>query len=283
MSASYQIGAGGARIQVDFGPGRTAVGADSLLAWVERAARAVTVYYGRFPVPRYRVRVEMVPGANGVFGGTMWANEGGFPAFTRIHVGEQVTDGELISDGAMTREMVRTAFPAQPDSHAWMEAGLASYVGPVARVQAGFLHPEAVWAGMVRNMPQGNPQAGDKGLDHVRDRERTTWGGAQFCLLADVTMRGQTRNRKGLRDALRAIVDAGGTVDQRWPLTKALEVGDRATGTRVLMDQYDRMRNKPVRVDLAGLWRELGVVPVADGVQLNDAAPLAAVRRAITA
>lgn len=280
--ASYQIGVGDATIQVDFGPGHATAGVKSLLSWVERAARTVTVYYGQFPVSHYRVRVEMVPGASGVLGGATQNDAGRFPALTDIRVGEGVTDGELVADGIMTREMVKTAFPTQPKSHTWIEEGLALYVEPVARAQAGLLKPEAVWAGMVREMPQGDPQPGDKGLDRAHTEERIRWGGAQFCLLADVTIRGQTRNRKGLQDALRAIVNGGGTIAAHWPLEKTFETGDLATGTEVLMAQYRRMGRESMQVDLGGLWRELGVEPVAGSdARFNNLAPLASTRRAI--
>jgi hypothetical protein len=41
---------GGAAIHVRFDPGDFDVPRDELLAWISTAARAVTVYYGRFPV-----------------------------------------------------------------------------------------------------------------------------------------------------------------------------------------------------------------------------------------
>ena len=39
---------------------------------------------------------------------------------------------------------------------------------------------------------------------------------------------------KGLEDALRGILAAGGNISEDWPLERALRVGDEATGTRVL-------------------------------------------------
>jgi hypothetical protein len=51
-----------------------------------------------------------------------------------------------------------------------------------------------------------------------------------FCVLADVRIRRQTNDRYGLRDALRAIVSAGGIMETTWPLTRALEVGGRDSG-----------------------------------------------------
>ena len=67
------------------------------------------------------------------------------------------------------------------------------------------------------------------------------------------------KNQKGLQDAMRAIVDAGGTIVHEWPIEKVLEVGDHATGTTVLADLYNRMKDTPVETDLDDLWRKLGV------------------------
>ena len=58
---------------------------------------------------------------------------------------------------------------------------------------------------MVDGMPQGLPAAGDQGLDNTHIWGRTYRGGAMFCLLADIEIRKQTGNAKGLLDALRAI------------------------------------------------------------------------------
>ncbi len=283
VASSRILQAGGARIQLDFSHGDLDLPPNAIIDWVQHAAQAVSVYYGHFPVPRERILVVFVPDQSGVFGGTTWGAVDGFPAFTQIHVGQHTTQKQLIADWTMTHEMVHTAFPSQQDSHHWIEEGLATYVEPVARVQAGFLTAAKIWGDMMRDMPKGDPQPGDQGLDRTHTWGRTYWGGAQFCLLADVTIRQKTANRKGLQDALRAIVNSGGTIDTNWPLTKALAVGEEATGTTVLTDQYNRMKDAPVRVDLQELWRELGVGRGADGsVLFNAAATYASIRKAIT-
>jgi hypothetical protein len=283
VASSHIFRDGGASIQVDFSSGSIDLSQSDILQWVERAAQAVTTYYGKFPVRSERILVVFSPDRRGVGGGTTWAGVGGFPAFTRIHVGQHSTLQDLTDDWMMTHEMVHTAFPSQPDEHHWIEEGLATYVEPIARVQSGFLRPEKIWSDMVRDMPKGDPQAGDEGLDRTHTWSRTYWGGAQFCLLADVTIRKKTENRKGLQDGLRAIVDAGGTIDTEWPLTKAFTVADEATGTTVLMDQYNRMRDAPVEVDMTAIWKELGIEAVSGGgVRFDNAAPFAAIREAMT-
>jgi len=140
-----------------------------------------------------------------------------------------------------------------------------------------------MWHDVVRDMPQGEPEAGDEGLDRTHTWGRTYWGGAMFCLLADGRIREQTGNRKGLQDALRGILNAGGVITQDWDIERAFAVGDKATGTTVLMDLYREMRDKSAPVDLAALWQKLGIQRKPDGsIELVPSAPLANIREAIT-
>jgi hypothetical protein len=55
-----------------------------------------------------------------------------------------------------------------------------------------------------------------------------------LCFIADLGIRGRTKNRMGLQNALRAIVHAGGTLQQEWPLRRALEIGDAAIRRSIL-------------------------------------------------
>jgi hypothetical protein len=281
VASSQTIHIGGATIQVDFGPGKFALPQDRIMQWVKNAASSVATYYGRFPVTRDRILIEAAPGA-GILRGTTWGDVDGFQAFHRMVLGEQTSQQDLDDDWEMTHELVHSAFPAMADEHHWIEEGLATYIEPIARVQRGLLRPEKIWTDMLRDMPKGNPESSGGGLDNTPSWGRTYWGGAQFCLLADVTIREQTHNRKGLEDALRGLVNAGGTIDQEWPLRKALEIGDKATGTHVLVQLYDEMGDKPKQVELEHLWQQLGVVRSGNGVRFDDHAPLAAVRMAIT-
>ena len=282
VAASHSFHIGGTTLQVDFAPGSLDLPRAQYVAWVERAATAVATYYGHFPVPRDRILIRPVPDAAGVLSGTTWGDVGGFPAFSFMRVGQHTTADQLTRDWTMTHELVHTAFPNQASAHHWIEEGIAVYVEPIARVQAGFLRPEKIWWDMMRDMPKGNPQPGDEGLDRTHTWGRTYWGGAQFCLLADVMIREQTHNRKGLEDALRGILAAGGAINRNWPIEKAFRAGDQATGTHVLEQLYRRMADKPVAVDLDALWKKLGVVRNGQGVRFNNSAPEADIRMAIT-
>jgi hypothetical protein len=279
---SREVKVRGGVLHVDFAEGQLDEPL-AILRRIESAASAVADYYGSFPVPRVRVLVVPVPGRRGVVQGTTWGDMAGFPGMTRLRVGEHTTDEDLRDDWTTTHELVHMGFPTLPDDQHWMEEGLATYIEPLARVMTGELTAVRVWHDMMRDMHQGEPGPGDQGLDHTHSWGRTYWGGAMFCLMADVAIRQQTRNRKGLRDALQAIVKHGGTIDQNWDLPKALAIGDAATGTHVLTEQYAKWKDKPVTVNLESLWSDLGVRVDGDQVFLVPNARFADVREAITA
>ena len=284
VASSHPLRFGDSVLQVDFAAGALDLSADTVLDHIHKAASAIVAYYGRFPVARDRMLIVPVAGRSGVFHGTTWPLNGDFQSFTRIHIGQHTTAANLADDWMATHELVHTAFPSLYDDQHWMEEGQATYIEPIARVMTGELNASGVWHDMLRDMPKGEPQAGDGGLDHTHTWGRTYWGGALFCLVADVTIRRETQNGKGLQDALRAVVAEGGTIDRDWPLERALAIGDRATGTHVLTRTYAEWKDKPVQVDLPKLWEELGVRTGPDGsVEFVSSAPLAKIREAITA
>jgi hypothetical protein len=280
VASSKTITIDNSTIQVDMAAGTLDLPHDAIIHWITRAAQAVTTYYGRFPVPSDRIFVQPSQGS-GVGGGTTWGDVGGSPAFTRIHVGEHTTQAQLNDDWMMTHELVHTALPSLPDDNHWLEEGTAVYIEPIARVQAGQLKQESVWHDMIRDMPQGQPRDGDGGLDHTHTWGRTYWGGAGFCLLADVELRKQTRNRYGLQQALRAVLAAGGNISQNWYILPTLLTADKATGTHVLTTLYKSMADKPVPIDFDSLWQQLGVTAANGTITYNSKAPLAAIRQAI--
>jgi hypothetical protein len=252
-----------------------------MLAWVQSSARAVTTYYGRFPVASLSLEIVPVVGSRDIHG-TTYGRKGS--ALTRIFVGQFTTDADLREDWVITHEMVHLAFPSKPEQHNWIEEGIATYVEPIARAESGSLDVQTVWRELVEGLPNGLPQPGDRGLDHTHTWGRTYWGGALFCLLADLEIHRRTANKYGLQDALRAILNAGGSVDvDGWPLERALKAGDEGVGVPVLTELYDRMKAAPAATDLPELWRKLGVQTAGKTVTFDNSAPWAEIRRAITA
>jgi predicted metalloprotease with PDZ domain len=163
-----------------------------------------------------------------------------------------------------------------------MMEGLSDYLEPVARARARQWSAQDVWREFAEGLPQGLPEAGDRGLDNTRTRERIYWGGNLYWLLADVQIRVRTDNRRSVDDAIRAILAAGGDGGTDWTLERVLMAGDKATGTTVLTDLHDELGPKPGNVDLDTLWKRLGVKYQDGVVSFDDTAPWAKIRASIT-
>ncbi len=268
----------GSSIDVAFLPGELEATDAAILAWVASAARATATYYGRFPVSRALVMLLPVEGAG--VGHAKTLGNGG--ASIVASVGRYADQGDFKNDWVMTHEMVHLGFPNVPRRQAWIEEGIATYIEPIARARIGELSVETVWFDLVRGLPNGLPGPGDRGLDNTPTWGRRYWGGALFCLLADIEARKRSNNARSLDDALRGIVAAGGNVAVRWSLEQAFEEGDRALGAPILRELHARLGSSPEPTDLGELFRSLGVIVRGRSVVFDDAAPLAFVRRAIT-
>ena len=248
-----------------------------VLDWVTASAGAVALYYGQYPVKQAEIQITFHDG-RGVRSGRASGWRG--PHIT-ISVGKANTVKDFAEDWMMTHEMIHLAFPSVAEKHHWIEEGISVYVEPIARAHAGILTAEDAWKDLVEGVPQGLPQAGDRGLDLTPTWGRTYWGGALFCLLADVEIHRRTNNRRGLRDALQAILKAGGAIENEWALQRAFEIGDQATGVPVLHELYEKMATVPYAPDLPALWGELGIAKRDGRMMFNDRAPLASIREAI--
>jgi len=274
-SASIKIA--GSVIDVTLPTDSMKLSRDDLLGWVRGAANAVATYYGHFPVPHLTLKIRSTSGS-GIRHGVTYPTDGGL---ILISVGREADVAATKDDWVLVHEMIHLAFPSMPDDQHWIEEGISTYVEPVARVHVGLMSLDEMWRTFIRDMPKGEPASGDEGLDNTHTWGRTYWGGAMFCLVADVRIRERTRDRKGLQDALRGINEGGGNITEDWQIEKALALGDKATGTTVLRDLYREMRDKPAPVDLDQLWKKLGLAVKDGSVQFDDEAPEANIRKAM--
>ena len=273
-----RLRAGKSTVEIAIADGPVDLGRPAVIDWIRKAVRAVETYYGRFPVPEARIEVQPVEGRQSIFNGVTF---GRVPTLTRISVGSQVTQVKLDQDWVMTHELVHLAFPSVPRRQHWIEEGLSTYIEPLARVHLKQISEDVFWRDMIRDMPQGLPQEGDRGMDNTHTWGRTYWGGAIYCLQAEVAIRELTANKRGLQHALRGILDQVGSIQDEVELPAVLEAGDKATGTRVMTELYGRMKDQPEPMDLPELWKSLGVRWTNDQVTYDDKARLAVIRRAI--
>lgn len=274
---SEVIKVGSSSIHIKMDPGLPVPRA-AVVEWVRRGAVAVTTYLGKFPVKHLMVTVhgggEEEPVGEGVTHGASSID---------VSLARSAREADLMDDWVMTHEMFHLAFPTLDHKYSWMMEGLSDYLEPIARAQAGQWSAQDAWKEFVEGLPQGLPRRWDGGLDNSRRRERIYWGGNIYWLLADVSIRAQTDNRRGVDDAIRAILAAGGNGGAEWPIERVFEVGDKATGTTVLKDLYEQLGPHRGQVDLGDLWKKLGIKESGGVITVDDHAPWAKYRAAITA
>ena len=246
--------------------------------WVSRSVEVIEQFYGSFPVEELDVFIHSAGGAS-VRTGNM--HPGPEPS-VNVWVGVRSDFMDLARDWVLVHELAHTALPDIPDRHHWLEEGLAVYVESIARMHAGDLEASFVWGEFVARMPLGLPQLGDAGLDGTSSWGRTYWGGALFSFLADMRIRIETNNRKGLKDALQGILAADLNGTTRASIGQVIQAGDAATGIDVLKELYEEMRETPVDVDLEAIWRELGITTQNRRASFDDKAPKAWLRESIS-
>jgi hypothetical protein len=274
---------GDARVDIAIAPHGLMLSDAEVTEWVSRAVDAIAAYYGHFAVSHTLVVVQAGSAGSPSRGLTLGDGGPGIlvrapGAATPEALREAVRD-----DWVMTHELLHVTLPSLSPDEVWLSEGIPSYVEPFARARVGQVKAETVWRDLLDGLPQGLPEAGDEGLERTHTWGRTYWGGALFCLMADVSIRERTSGARSLDDALRAIVATGADVESLWEIQQVLEVGDRATGTTVLGDLYRSLALAPGSADLPALWARLGIRKDGPRVTFDEGAPLAPLRRAMTA
>ena len=89
-------------------------------------------------------------------------------------------------------------------------------------------------------MPLGLPQLGDALTERLLGGGRT--GRCALLLSCRPANRIETNNRKGLKDALQGILAADLNGTTRASIGQVIQAGDAATGTDVLKELYEEMR-----------------------------------------
>jgi hypothetical protein len=271
------ITVGGAEVSVTLSPGdASGPPLTTVEAWLDRGTRAVTAFYGHFPQKQVHITITLCPGT-----GINATTYGGRRIM--ISLGRETPVEELDHDWTLTHELMHTAFPDLDEDHLWMQEGEATYFEPIARAMIGDYSDERLWGDLFHGLPNGLPEAGDHGLAVTHTWGRTYWGGCLFWFLADLQIRQATGGKGSANDALRGILAAGGNGAEDWKVARVLEVGDQATGTHVLRDLYAKMAHAPYAPDLDALAKELGVKMKGRHVEFDDKAPLAELRKSITA
>ncbi|MCS6884818.1 MAG: hypothetical protein RMM17_00030 [Acidobacteriota bacterium] len=244
---------------------------EMMAGYVECSAKAVASYYGSFPVDSLTIRIKPATGK-----GVKYGNASGWNgASINLHIGIDSSEDDLADDWILIHELLHLGIPSLDERYSWLEEGIATYVEPILRARAGLISRDEVWQEWLANMPKGLGSA-RSGLNYARSWSSIYWGGALFCLLADIEYR--QKYGSSLEEALRAVNAAGGNITEYWSIERMLATADQPSRSPVLKSLFRKMSDKPYEVNLQVLWKALGVELRAGRVIYDRTAPLARVR-----
>jgi len=196
-----------------------------------------------------------------------------------MELGESIDSRRLFNDWVLVHELIHSGMPFIRGRGSWFMEGSATYIEPIIRARAGWKTEEEVWMEWLRDMPQGEGVFA-RGLSQANGRENY-WGGAIFMLLADLAIRRDSDGAKGLEDCIAGALWRGLGGADRVGMDTYAQACDAATGTKAMSALLDRHFHNAQPVELAALWKELGVALVGGRIVLDDSAPQAKWRKMI--
>ena len=259
---------------------------EGIRAWITGAVRAVAGLYGRFPTPRLMALVHPVPGRSPpvVFGTAMRAGGG------HIHLllANAAADEDLPGEWIGVHEMVHLGMPWTFDSEAWLQEGFVTYYQEVLRARAGFLSEAEAWQRIDEGFGRGRRRGGAKPLElESRDMHaehnylRVYWAGAAVALLLDVELRRVSRGTRSLDDVMRYWHERYGDTRGPYRGVELLRIVDRWLGGALCERLAAACLARREFPDVEPAYAALGLRLRGGRIELDDAAPDAAIRRAI--
>lgn len=275
---SVVIDSGRARLELAMLGADFSVSAETVANWLRVRAQAVSTFFGGFPAERTLVALVSEPNQGGVrFGKLLPESAPG----VALLVGSEVTERELSEDWILVHELFHIGVPSFHREGKWFDEGLATYFEPIVRVRAGLLSELELWREFLTHMPKGLPALTREGLAQAHGGHATYWGGALYCLMADLLVRRNSKGQLGVEDGLRHVLASDGNASEVWELSRMLATADSVFEHPVLVPLALRYAKRPGPLDLAQLFADLGVKQENHRIQLRDDAPLAWVRKTL--
>ncbi|HYC78341.1 MAG TPA: hypothetical protein VEI02_12010, partial [Planctomycetota bacterium] len=271
------------------GLGAAARDVDAMTPWIRRSVEGAVALYGRLAAPRLRVIV--VPGGFGrdVFSFGMAFRGGGGAVVLQRAPGASLA--RLEDDCVAVHEILHLGLPPTARGEAWFDEGFTQYATELVRARIGARTEIETWRALLDGFDRG--RADDRGetldalsatMDAVHAYHRVYWSGAAVALRCDLALRDASGDRTSLDDLLRELAARHGAAPRplsRQELFVAFDAIAPAVPLRRLCEAALASAAFP---DVAAGLEDLGVRRDAAGrVALDDAAPRAARRRAMTA
>ena len=272
---------------------------EKLVGWVRRVGQALLTAYGQLPLADVQVWLVSVdnlsiagrfaallqPGA--VLGGESARGQGNA---LQLDVDPNRSEQEFNEDWTAVHELSHLLHPYLGDRGSWLGEGLATYYQNVLRARGGLLTSKQAWQRLASGFQrsQAGPYAesleqaaADMGRSHAF--LRVYWSGAAYWLTVDMELRRISGGKLTLDTALHRFRHCCLPAYNEWKPEDFVAKLDAVLGVKTFTMHYREFARIQRFPDWQASLARLGVRAGEDSVTLDESAPDASIRIAITA
>lgn len=276
----------GVRIEFALLEGELAIDEQAAARWLRSAVELVAQSAGSFPTQSLSaVIAPSGPSSDAVPFGMV--ARGGGASLTMI-VSARASERALHRDWVLPHELSHLLIPFLPREHAFLSEGLASYYQELLRARAGIFSEREAWSRLAASLRDAAREEGSRTLleesasMHSSHRyRRVYWGGAAFWLNVDVALRASSHGHATL-DSLFAALRSEGALARVWSADELMSRLDELGQTTIFSDALRTCEARSFP-EFEPTLEALGVRGKDGALALDDAAPLAELRRSMTA
>lgn len=276
----------GVDLQIAVLDGALALEPAALRRYLERGIRTVTQHSGAFPVQRLSVIVLPTTGGSEPVPFGMMARGGA--ASLLLMMRDDASEALLRDDWVLPHELSHLLLPFVEREHAWLSEGFATYYQELLRARSGSTSELTAMRRIVASLREvaAGPERQSLALESARMHRTHAyravyWSGAAFWLKRDVALRARTQNHASL-DTLTEALRADGATRAVWSARELLARLDALSGDDAFSAALEEVERSAMP-DFEPTLAALGVRGASGAISLDDAAPLADIRRALFA
>jgi hypothetical protein len=281
---SEQIAVPGATIDVAVLAGLPPQARASIAPWLETAAHAASLAFGRFPRKRAQVVVIPAPASSEPVRFGMMNRGGGASAAMRLPVNAE--RDALERDWVALHEFCHLLHPFVAHEDAWLPEGLATYFQEVLRARSGMQPETTAWRRLFDGARLGRGAEGSlaqesAGMFASASFKTVYWAGAAFALIADVEVRRHTHGRLSLDGVLQRLAPYFRSQPRVFTAAEVMARMDAVVGAPLFAPLMQRWVQGPELPQLDALYTQLGVSVSGETVQFAADAEDSWIRSAI--
>lgn len=254
--------------------------------WIQTVTEALLTVYGELPKDSFNITIERsTRGSGPVPWGQVKRHS---PTEVLLVINPEYGYDGLLADWTAFHELSHLLIPYQGYDDVWLSEGLATYYQNLIQARSGRFDEKEMWRRILAGFERGQRQTqwDQLSLTQVSNQMRQTrqfmrihWSGVLYWMTADVELR--KSKQTSLDQALKQLKAC--CMEEELSAREIAYRLDTLTGMRLfvpLFKQFSESHHMPAYI---ALMDQLGVQLQSGNIRFDERAPLAAIRKQLTA